>query len=169
MKCTPSILPAFPDSSLTHSPFLSQLGHIFLLKAFSFFKHPSSRPLLYDFTVLSHFLCYDVYLWKQPFPDSTSISPPVWKFLGTYLFHCCMLSTWHPHAPCIFVGWWEVCWKSKWLDTQTGPMQQERQNLSSLEKSGIQTVVSTHRDQEGKSDRVSSTQTRRHLPTLSTQ
>ena len=76
MKCTPSMLPAFPDSSLTHSPFLSQLGHIFLLKAFSFFKHPSSRPLLYDFTVLSHFLCYDVYLWKQPFPDSTSISPP---------------------------------------------------------------------------------------------
>ena len=34
------------------------------------------------------------------------------------------------------------------MDTQTGPMEQERQNLSSLEKSGILPVVSTHRDPE---------------------
>lgn len=68
MKYVPSPLPVLSDSSLTHSSFLSPFGHTFLLKAFLFFKSPSSMSILCDVTAFYYYLYHSVCFPTLPLP-----------------------------------------------------------------------------------------------------
>lgn len=46
-------------------------------------------------------------------------------------------------------------WMGGWMDAQSGRIQQERQNLSNIERSGLSATASTRRDPVWKSDKPS--------------